>query len=117
MIRISHINTVYLIPRKWMALECSHVELAKMARSHIIEWNEPEGSVKRAYHGLIKRSVGIVQFDTTKNRFLAVAMSMLSSFGTWTKWISWQQLMQRVDYRLLLAFDLIKTDVISRLNQ
>ncbi|KAL9680409.1 hypothetical protein QQ045_018288 [Rhodiola kirilowii] len=44
---------------------------SKDGESHIIEWNEPEGSVKRAYHGLIKRSVGIVQFDTTKNRFLA----------------------------------------------
>ena len=36
-----------------------------------MEWNESEGAVKRTYFGLGKRSVGVVQFDTTKNRFLA----------------------------------------------
>lgn len=36
-----------------------------------MEWNESEGAVKRTYQGLGKRSVGVVQFDTTKNRFLA----------------------------------------------
>lgn len=35
-----------------------------------MEWNESEGAVKRTYLGLGKRSVGVVQFDTTKNRFL-----------------------------------------------
>jgi WD40 repeat protein len=43
----------------------------KEGESHIVEWNESEGAVKRSYHGLGKRSMGIVQFDTTKNRFLA----------------------------------------------
>lgn len=37
----------------------------------MVEWNESEGAVKRTYHGLAKRTVGVVQFDTTKNRFLA----------------------------------------------
>lgn len=37
----------------------------------MVEWNESEGAVKRTYQGLGKRSVGVVQFDTTKNRFLA----------------------------------------------
>lgn len=36
-----------------------------------MEWNESEGAVKRTYHGFRKRSLGVVQFDTTKNRFLA----------------------------------------------
>lgn len=36
-----------------------------------MEWNESEGAVKRTYNGLGRRSVGVVQFDTTKNRFLA----------------------------------------------
>lgn len=27
--------------------------------------------MKRAYQGFVKRSLGVVQFDTTKNRFLA----------------------------------------------
>lgn len=39
--------------------------------SYIVEWNESEGAVKRTYVGLGKRSAGVVQFDTTKNRFLA----------------------------------------------
>ncbi|KAJ9163078.1 hypothetical protein P3X46_022790 [Hevea brasiliensis] len=43
----------------------------KGGESHLVEWNESEGTVKRAYIGLGKRSVGVVQFDTTKNRFLA----------------------------------------------
>ncbi|XVF74749.1 hypothetical protein PTKIN_Ptkin13bG0136600 [Pterospermum kingtungense] len=43
----------------------------KEGESHIVEWNESEGSVKRTYHGLGKRSIGVVQFDTTRNRFLA----------------------------------------------
>ncbi|GMI95157.1 WUS-interacting protein 2, TOPLESS-RELATED 4 [Hibiscus trionum] len=43
----------------------------KEGESFLVEWNESEGAVKRTYFGLGKRSVGIVQFDTTKNRFLA----------------------------------------------
>ena len=36
-----------------------------------MEWNESEGAVKRTYGGFRKRSLSMVQFDTTKNRFLA----------------------------------------------
>lgn len=36
-----------------------------------MEWNESEGAVNRTYNGLGKRTLGILQFDTTKNRFLA----------------------------------------------
>uniref|UniRef100_A0A0A0LG07 CTLH domain-containing protein n=1 Tax=Cucumis sativus TaxID=3659 RepID=A0A0A0LG07_CUCSA len=43
----------------------------KDGESYLVEWNESEGAVKRTYQGLGKRSVGVVQFDTTKNRFLA----------------------------------------------
>ncbi|XP_022749661.1 topless-related protein 4-like isoform X2 [Durio zibethinus] len=43
----------------------------KEGESHLVEWNESEGAIKRTYFGLGKRSVGVVQFDTTKNRFLA----------------------------------------------
>ncbi|XP_058206857.1 topless-related protein 4-like isoform X1 [Rhododendron vialii] len=43
----------------------------KEGDSFLVEWNESEGAVKRTYHGLGKRSTGVVQFDTTKNRFLA----------------------------------------------
>ncbi|XWS72950.1 hypothetical protein CRYUN_Cryun02cG0083500 [Craigia yunnanensis] len=43
----------------------------KEGESYLVEWNESEGAVKRTYFGLGKRSAGVVQFDTTKNRFLA----------------------------------------------
>lgn len=43
----------------------------KEGESYLVEWNESEGNVKRTYHGLGKRSNGVVQFDTTRNRFLA----------------------------------------------
>ncbi|KAL9224439.1 hypothetical protein vseg_000469 [Gypsophila vaccaria] len=43
----------------------------KEGESFLVEWNESEGSVKRTYLGLGKRSVGVVRFDTTKNRILA----------------------------------------------
>ncbi|KAH9618444.1 hypothetical protein KSS87_012024, partial [Heliosperma pusillum] len=43
----------------------------KEGESFLVEWNESEGTVKRTYLGLGKRSVGVVRFDTTKNRFLA----------------------------------------------
>lgn len=39
--------------------------------SHIVEWNENEGTIRRNYRGFHKRSLGVVQFETTKNRFLA----------------------------------------------
>ncbi|WJX60766.1 hypothetical protein P8452_45936 [Trifolium repens] len=43
----------------------------KEGESFLVEWNESEGAVKHTYHGLGKRSAGVAQFDTTKNRFLA----------------------------------------------
>ncbi|KAF8412884.1 hypothetical protein HHK36_000856 [Tetracentron sinense] len=44
---------------------------SKEGDSHLVEWNESEGAIKRTYSGFRKRSSGVVQFDTTKNRFLA----------------------------------------------
>lgn len=44
----------------------------KEGQSHLVECSESEGVAKRSYYGLGKRSVGVVQFDTVKNRFLAV---------------------------------------------
>ncbi|KAI3844774.1 hypothetical protein MKX03_003418 [Papaver bracteatum] len=43
----------------------------------LLENNESEGTVKRTYIGFRKRSTGVVQFDTTKNRFLAVGDEFL----------------------------------------
>ncbi|XP_028069726.1 topless-related protein 2-like isoform X4 [Camellia sinensis] len=40
--------------------------------SFLVEWNESEGAIKRTYSGFRKKSVGVEQFDTTQNHFLAV---------------------------------------------
>ncbi|KAI3926997.1 hypothetical protein MKW98_027770 [Papaver atlanticum] len=44
---------------------------SKEGDSHLVEWNESEGAIKRTYAGFRKNSPGVVQFDTTQNRFLA----------------------------------------------
>ncbi|XXG54028.1 hypothetical protein AAC387_Pa03g2008 [Persea americana] len=44
---------------------------SKDGDSYLVEWNESEGAIKRTYSGFRKKSAGVVQFDTTKNRFLA----------------------------------------------
>ncbi|KAL6293086.1 hypothetical protein ACE6H2_001228 [Prunus campanulata] len=45
---------------------------SKDGDSFLVEWNESEGAIKRTYSGFRKKSSGIVQFDTTRNHFLAV---------------------------------------------
>ncbi|KAJ6759004.1 TOPLESS-RELATED PROTEIN 1-RELATED [Salix koriyanagi] len=52
----------------------------KEGESHLVEWNETEGAVKRNYNGLAKHSVGVVKFDTTKNRFLAAGDEFMIKF-------------------------------------
>jgi len=44
---------------------------SKEGKSHLVEWNESEGSIKRTYLGFRKRSLDVVQFDTTRSHFLA----------------------------------------------
>lgn len=44
---------------------------SKDGDSFLVEWNESEGSIKRTYHGFLKKLPGVVQFDTSKNQFLA----------------------------------------------
>ncbi|KAJ7977900.1 Topless-related protein [Quillaja saponaria] len=44
---------------------------SKDGESFLVEWNESEGAIKRPYTGFRKKSTGVVQFDTTQNRFLA----------------------------------------------
>lgn len=46
----------------------------------MVEWNENEGSIKRTYQGFEKRSLGFVQFDTAKNRYLAAGHDFLVKF-------------------------------------
>lgn len=52
----------------------------KEGESYLVEWNESEGAVRRTYNGLGKRASGIVQFDTTKNRFLAAGDEFIIKF-------------------------------------
>ncbi|PKA57711.1 Topless-related protein 2 [Apostasia shenzhenica] len=44
---------------------------SKDGDSHLVEWNESEGAIKRNYSGFRKKSTGVVQFDTAQNHFLA----------------------------------------------
>ena len=54
---------------------------SKEGESYLVEWNESEGAIKRTYSGFRKRSSGvIVQFDTTRNRFLAAGDEFLIKF-------------------------------------
>ncbi|KAB2009822.1 hypothetical protein ES319_D10G193800v1 [Gossypium barbadense] len=45
---------------------------SKDGDSFLVEWNESEGKIRRTFSGFRKNFPGVVQFDTTKNRFLAV---------------------------------------------
>lgn len=45
---------------------------SKEGDSFLVEWNESEGALKRTYAGFRKKSAGVVQFDSTRNHFLAV---------------------------------------------
>jgi WD40 repeat protein len=53
---------------------------SKDGESYLVEWNESEGAIKRTYSGFRKRSSGVVQFDTTRNRFLAAGDEFLIKF-------------------------------------
>ncbi|KAH9313101.1 hypothetical protein KI387_028136 [Taxus chinensis] len=53
---------------------------SKEGESHLVEWNESEGVIKRTYQGFRKRSLGVVQFDTTRNRFLAAGDEFMIKF-------------------------------------
>ncbi|XP_024384334.1 protein TOPLESS-RELATED PROTEIN 2 isoform X3 [Physcomitrium patens] len=53
---------------------------SKDGESYLVEWNESEGAIKRTYSGFRKRSAGVVQFDTTRNRFLAAGDEFLIKF-------------------------------------
>ncbi|KAK4754266.1 hypothetical protein SAY87_002370 [Trapa incisa] len=69
----------YEAPGRWcttMAYSADGTRLfscgtSKEGESSLVEWNESEGAVKRTYQGFRKPSLSVVQFDTTKNRFLA----------------------------------------------
>ncbi|KAJ8485525.1 hypothetical protein OPV22_018010 [Ensete ventricosum] len=53
---------------------------SKDGDSHLVEWNETEGAIKRTYSGFRKHSLGVVQFDTTRNRLLAAGDEFMIKF-------------------------------------
>ncbi|KAF7817952.1 topless-related protein 3-like [Senna tora] len=55
---------------------------SKDGESFLVEWNESEGAIKRTYDGLRRKSAGVVQFDTTQNRFLAAGEGGQIKFWT-----------------------------------
>ena len=63
-----------------MVLRLFSCGTSKEGESFLVEWNESEGAVRRTYNGLGKRSVGVVQFDTTKTRFLAAGDEFFIKF-------------------------------------
>ncbi|KAL8155491.1 topless-related protein 2-like [Apium graveolens] len=44
---------------------------SKYGYSYLVEWNPEEGTIIGVFSGLSKKSVGVVQFDTTQNKYLA----------------------------------------------
>ena len=48
-------------------------ETSKEGQSYLVELDECQVAIKCVYHGLWKRSVGVMPFDTTKNWFLATS--------------------------------------------
>ncbi|XP_078443222.1 protein TPR3-like [Wolffia australiana] len=78
----------YEAPGRWcttMAYSADGTRLfscgtSKEGETHIVEWNESEGSIKRTYVGFWKRSMGVVQFDTTRNRYLAAGDEYMIKF-------------------------------------
>ena len=65
---ISHPCNLYVLQFPCRLFSCG---TSKDGDSHLVEWNETEGAIKRTYNGFRKRSLGVVQFDTTRNHFLA----------------------------------------------
>ena len=53
---------------------------SKVGESYLMELNDSEGDVKRIYNGFQKRSSGVVQFHTTRNRFLAAGDEFVIKF-------------------------------------
>ncbi|CAH1427301.1 unnamed protein product [Lactuca virosa] len=43
----------------------------KGSETQLVEWNVINGAIKREYSGLRKKFMGVVDFDTLRNRFLA----------------------------------------------
>lgn len=75
--RISHPYNLYVLKFPCRLFSCG---TSKDGDSHLVEWNETEGAIKRTYNGFRKRSLGVVQFDTTRNHFLAAGDEFVVKF-------------------------------------
>lgn len=45
-----------------------------------MEWNDVDGTIKRVYDGLSKRSTGVIHFDLSKNKYIAVGDEFMVKF-------------------------------------
>ncbi|URD93243.1 CTLH [Musa troglodytarum] len=50
---------------------------SKDGETHLVEWNETNGRIKRTYSGLRNRPFGVVQFDTSRNLLAAGDESLI----------------------------------------
>lgn len=48
--------------------------------SHLVEWNETDGFIVRTYLGLGKCSSGVVEFDISRNNYVAAGDSHVIKF-------------------------------------
>jgi hypothetical protein len=74
---VSHPYNLFVLNFPFRLFSCG---TSKDGDSHLVEWNETEGAIKRTYSGFRKRSLGVVQFDTTRNHFLAAGDEFVVKF-------------------------------------
>ncbi|WOL13548.1 protein TPR3 isoform X2 [Canna indica] len=53
---------------------------AKDGTSSLVEWNDADGTINRTYEGLSIQSIGVIQFDLIKNKFIAVGDEFMVKF-------------------------------------
>ena len=56
-------------------------ETRKEGQSYLVELDECQAAIKCVYHGLWKRSMGVMPFDTMKNQFLATGDAFKIKFS------------------------------------
>jgi WD40 repeat protein len=76
----NHCPSISILKHVFTSVRLFSCGTSKEGESHLVEWNESEGAIKRTYSGFRKRSLGVVQFDTTRNRFLAAGDEFMVKF-------------------------------------
>jgi WD40 repeat protein len=76
----NHYPSIFVLKHVFIFVRLFSCGTSKEGESHLVEWNESEGAIKRTYSGFRKRSLGVVQFDTTRNRYLAAGDEFMVKF-------------------------------------